>query len=357
MSSSEASGVRGGPTAAAPLFSVLVASYNQEQYILETLDSVADQTFDDYELIVVNDGSTDDTEPRVREWVENFRRRRGNRVEFVTTPNRGQSAALEHAFELARGRYACLLDSDDRWLPEKLERVARAAEADPDAGMIVHPLFVIDARGSRTGDVRPKRAKLSVGDLRAEMRRTGRHVAPACSGVVIRAEVFRQLVPMPTKVLKFGADGYLTFGASLLAPVRAIAEPLGEYRMQPDGQYIRLMSSPEGLARQIDLQLVIARHFDLEEVVRRNSFFARNVFARAKFTGSPREKRRAFHDLLRATLADPSFSASQKTLLTGYWVACMLSPVPVFARLWRAFQVWQTGFNRLDLQAVQDRVP
>ncbi len=346
------------PRPAVPLmFSVLVASYNQEPYILETLDSVARQTFRDFELLVVNDGSTDGTEAKVQGWVEEFRRCHPNRVEFVTTPNQGQSAALEHAFGFSTGRYACLLDSDDRWEPEKLRKVAAAAEAHPEAGMIVHPLHVIDARGERTGDVRPRQAKLSVGDLRDEMRRTGRHVASPTSGVVIRSDVFRQLVPMPTKVLAFGADGYLTFGASLLAPVAAVEEPLGDYRMHSDGQYIRVMLSPEGLARQIELQQVIARHFGLEEVVRRNSFFARNVFAQAKFVGSLHDQLAAYGDLMRATHADPSFVPRQKLLLMGYWSACMLSPVPIFRRLWRTFQVWQTGFNRQDLRAARGGPP
>ena len=341
-----------------PLFSVLVAAYNQGEYVLDTLDSVARQTFPDYEIVVVDDGSTDDTAQRVRAWAEEFGRSHpANRMVLVSTPNRGQSAALEHAFELSAGRYLCLLDSDDRWVPEKLERVARETEIDPEAGMIVHPLFVIDSAGNRTGDVRPKRAKLSSGDLREQMRHTGRHVAPATSGVVIRRETFGELVPMPTKTLKFGADGYLTFGATLLAPVRAMAEPLGEYRMHPDGQYIRLMSSPEGLQRQIELQLTIARHFGLEEVVRRNSFFARNVFASVKFEGTLREKAGAYAGLVRATVADPSFSAPQRLLLTGYWTVCALSPLPLFVRLWQGFQVRQTGFNRLELAAVRREAP
>jgi len=341
-----------------PLFSVLVAAYNQGAYILDTLDSVARQTFPDYEIVVVDDGSTDDTVARVRAWEREFARSHpGNRMVFVSTPNRGQSAALEHAFELSAGRYLCLLDSDDRWVPEKLERLARAAGADPGAGMIVHPLFVIDSAGNRTGDVRPKRAKLSSGDIREQMRRTGRHVAPATSGVTIRREVFAQLVPMPTKVLKFGADGYLTFGATLLSPVHALEEPLGEYRMHPDGQYIRLMSSPEGLQRQIELQLVIARHFGVEEVVRRNSFFARNVFASVKFEGTLRQKLAAYAGLVRATVADPSFRPHQRLLLSAYWTLCVLSPLPLFTRLWEGFQVRQTGFNRLELAAVRREAP
>ncbi len=329
-------------------FSVLIAAYNQADYVLTTLDSVADQTFGDFEIVLVNDGSTDDTEARVARWIDAFRQDHPNRAVLSSIPNSGQSAALEHGFALCRGRYIALLDSDDRWLPDKLEAVFRASSEDPRAGMIVHPLYVVDAKGGRTGDVRPKRAKLSEGDLREQIMRTGRHVAPATSGVVIAAEVFRRLLPMPTKGFRSAADSYLTFGASMEAPVRAIHVPLGEYRMHPGGQYLQRMLSPEGLLRSVELQLTIARHFGVEDAARNNSFFARNVFAVAKLRAGLPEQLRAYGGLARATLADRSFGPRERALLVGYWTACLFAPRPLFSRLWRAFQLKQTGYDRVE---------
>lgn len=330
-----------------PMFSVLIATFNQSGFILETLEAVAGQICSDYELVIVNDGSTDDTEERVSSWIRRFSRNHPNRVVLSTTPNGGQSAAFEHGFGLCSGRWIALLDSDDRWLPEKLQSVADVIATDPTSGMIVHPLYVIDASGRRTGDIRPKRARLSEGDLREQMRATARHVAPATSAVAIRADVFRELLPMPTKQFPSAADSYLTFGATLLAPVHVIWEPLAEYRMHPGGQYLQRMLSPDGLRRSVEIQLAIVRHFGLEDAARRSSFFSRNVFALAKLQGGISEVLASYRSLIRATVRDRSFSGTTRASLLAYWTICLLSPRPAFRRLWRAFQLSQTGYGKL----------
>ena len=336
-----------GGTGTQPTFSVLIAAYNQVEYVIETLDTIAAQTFPDYELVVVNDGSTDDTLSRVTEWVDRFRDRHPNRVQFVTTPNGGQSAAFEHGFGLCTGRYVALIDSDDLWLPTKLAEVARAIEADPVAGMIMHPLYVIGPDGKRTGDVRPMRAKLSDGDVREQVRRTARSVVPATTGLVIRADVFRSLMPFPTKAFKADADAYLTFGACLAAPIRVVPEPLGEYRMHPGGHYLWRVTTAEGLRAWLGMQRLIAGHFGIERALERNSYFTRHAFALEKLEGTPASQARAYRDLLRSTLTDPYFSPRQKVLFAGFWTACAMAPRPVFDRMWRTFQLRHTGHDRV----------
>lgn len=328
--------------------SVLIATYNQAEYVLDTLETVRAQTFDDYELVVVNDGSTDDTEARVGEWIEGFRRENPDRrVVFVTTANGGQSAAFEHGIGLCEGRWVAFLDSDDRWLPRKLEAVAAAARADPEAGMIVHPLHVIDPAGRRTGDVRPMGAKMSEGDLRAQIRKSTRHVPPATTGIAIRREVLQELVPFPTKKYRADADAYLTLGACLHAPVRAIAEPLGEYRMHPGGHYIWRVTSGEGLRDWLEMQRAIAAHLGVEGALRRNSYHNRHVFALEKLEGSAPAQWSAYADLMLSTITDPFFSPRQKLLMAGFWSVCAVAPRPAFARLWHRFQLRHTGFDRI----------
>ncbi|MBA2246051.1 MAG: glycosyltransferase [Gemmatimonadetes bacterium] len=330
-----------------PTFSVLIATYNQAEYIEETLDSVAAQSYPDFELVIVDDGSTDCTAATISSWIKEFRQDRPIRTVFTRIANAGQSAALEHGFGFCTGEYICLLDSDDRWLPEKLTEVHRLISTDPAAGMVQHPLYVIDAVGSRTGDVRPKRARLSEGDLRDQMRRTTRFVGTATSGLVIRGDIFRALLPMATRGLPMGADSYLTFGATLLAPVRVITAALGEYRLHPEGQYLRRMMSAEGLNRTLALQQAITRHFGLEEAAHRNSYFARNVFAAAKLEENLSRQLRSFVHLAAATAADNSFALRQRLLLLGYWAICLVAPRKLFLRLWQYFLLRHTGLDGL----------
>ena len=333
-------------TADVPRFSVLIAAYNHAAFVVETLESVSRQRRHDFEIIVVDDGSTDDTAALISRWMESFRRARGLRAELLRIGNAGQSRALEQGFAATRGAYVCLLDSDDRWLEDKLDEVEQAITARPDAGMIVHPLYVMDATGRRTGDVRPKRARLSQGDCRADLRRTGRHVAPATSGIVIRRDVVQALLPMPTGEFTFGADAYLTFGATLQAPVAAIGKPLGEYRVHAEGQFFRRMLSVEGLSRSIALQRTIATHFGLDRALTRNSFFMRNVFALAKLQGTASAQLAAFRGLVDATARDRSFSLPVRAMLLAYWGACLIAPEAGFRHLWSRFQTSHTGYAR-----------
>jgi glycosyltransferase involved in cell wall biosynthesis len=97
----------------APLVSVVVPTYNQPVLLEQTLHSVFEQTLTDYEVVVVNDGSTDDTLKQLTKY--------GDRIRVVTQPNAGVGAARNRGIDEARGTYVALLDHDDLWRPNKLQ--------------------------------------------------------------------------------------------------------------------------------------------------------------------------------------------------------------------------------------------
>jgi hypothetical protein len=98
-----------------PAISVVVPAYNTAEFIAETLASVLAQTFTDYEVIVVNDGSPDT--PELERVLEPFRAR----IQYIVQTNRGLSAARNAGIAIARGELIALLDSDDVWTPDYLE--------------------------------------------------------------------------------------------------------------------------------------------------------------------------------------------------------------------------------------------
>jgi glycosyltransferase involved in cell wall biosynthesis len=107
-------------------FSVVMPVYNREKYVLQAVDSVLSQTFPDYELIVVDDGSTDGTP----ELLESY----GSRIHFIRQQNRGPEVARNTGAAAARGEYIALLDSDDFFFPTTLDtydRVIRAFDSPP----------------------------------------------------------------------------------------------------------------------------------------------------------------------------------------------------------------------------------
>lgn len=112
--------------AAVPAVSVIVPCYNQSRFLPQTVGSVLSQTFVDWECILVNDGSTDDTGDVARRLAE-----RDPRIHYVEQENRGLAGARNRGIDESRGAYIQLLDSDDLLLPRKLEKqMAALAHAD-----------------------------------------------------------------------------------------------------------------------------------------------------------------------------------------------------------------------------------
>ncbi len=123
-----------------PSVSVVVPTFNAGRLLEETLDSVEAQTLPPLEIIVIDDGSTDDTVERVH--------RRAPRVRLVTQANRGVSSARNRGWMEAQGDLLCFLDQDDVWHPMQLERQAACLHAIPAAAAVATPYWFCRADGA-----------------------------------------------------------------------------------------------------------------------------------------------------------------------------------------------------------------
>jgi glycosyltransferase involved in cell wall biosynthesis len=121
-----------------PIVSVIIPTYRHRDYVLHTLDSVFAQTFTDYEVIVVNDGSPDDTAQVLLPLVES------RRIRYVAQANQGQAAARNHGLSLAKGEFAAFLDDDDLWPLDKLQWQVDELRRHPEAGAIAGSALIID---------------------------------------------------------------------------------------------------------------------------------------------------------------------------------------------------------------------
>ena len=137
-------------------FSVVMPAYNTAAWVGPAIESVLNQTRRDFELIVVDDGSTDDTVATVERFV-----RQNERISLITQPHRGSSAARNAAIARSVGEYVSFIDSDDLWLPCYLEVMAttlaghpRAAVAHTDAWVLFDEIKKI-ARGTAMGAYQP----------------------------------------------------------------------------------------------------------------------------------------------------------------------------------------------------------
>ena len=128
----------------APAVSVIMPAYNCEKYIEEAIRSVIGQTFTDWELIVLDDGSSDST----REVIDRIASEDPRIVSLPNENNMGVAKTRNRGFDVSRGRYVALLDSDDVWLPEKLERqLERLTEKQGDICYCSYA--IMDSEGNR----------------------------------------------------------------------------------------------------------------------------------------------------------------------------------------------------------------
>jgi glycosyltransferase involved in cell wall biosynthesis len=120
--------------------SVVIPTYNYGRFIQEAIDSVLVQTFDDLEIVVVDDGSTDNT-------LEIVAAIQDPRIRVVRTPHLGISAARNEGLAQIQGEFIAFLDADDRWRPDKLERQIRIMDAEPDLGAVFTNFVRFDEHG------------------------------------------------------------------------------------------------------------------------------------------------------------------------------------------------------------------
>lgn len=120
--------------------SALVRAYNREKYIAQTIQSILRQTFQDFEIVVVDDGSTDSTKQVVAGFSD-------PRIRYFSQRNQGQTVAMNTGVREACGEYLAILDSDDLWLPTMLETAVRVLDTAPGAGLFSARASAIDENG------------------------------------------------------------------------------------------------------------------------------------------------------------------------------------------------------------------
>jgi len=200
-----------------PKLSVIIASYNHQDYIAETLRSLEEQTFQDFEIIIVDDGSTDKTVEVARS-VQ-------SRAQIYTQENQGVVAARNRGVSLTKGRYICFVDSDDVVLPERFEKQVALLDGDADMGLVFADALIIDSQGAeigKFGDVYP----VVPGDV-AQMLAMHYCFTPMIT-VMVRADVLRKTGPLekPGPI----SDYMKWIEVAHISKVHYDAEPLGCWR-------------------------------------------------------------------------------------------------------------------------------
>jgi glycosyltransferase involved in cell wall biosynthesis len=193
--------------------SIIIPTYNRRSFVSEAIRSVLEQTYESVELIVVDDGSTDDT----AKYVESL----SADIQLIQQRNRGPSAARNAGIRAASGKFIAFLDSDDRWLPHKLAIQMNYMQANPDA--VVCYTDEIWIRNGRRVNQKLRHRKYSGWIFN--------FCVPLCivsPSSVLMHRLFFESVGLFDEELPSCEDYDLWLRASLLMPFHFIAEPLIE---------------------------------------------------------------------------------------------------------------------------------
>lgn len=209
------------------LVSIVINNYNYGRFVADAIGSALAQTYHDREVIVVDDGSQDDS----REVISRF----GSRIKRVFKSNGGQSSAFNAGFAESRGDVICFLDSDDVFLPNKVERVVDGLATGPHEWCFHHmqwtnatlkPIFTPPIPYS-TGKY----------DFRSELvEGKCRFAAPATSGLAFTRDLLNRLMPIP-EVITITSDNYLKLSSLALEPGYFIAEQYALQRIHGENAY------------------------------------------------------------------------------------------------------------------------
>lgn len=144
-----------------PKVSICIPTYNRKEYLKETLDSILSQTYRDYEIVIVDDGSTDGTEEMLKEL--------GIPLTYYRQENNGDAAARNKLVTLAKGKYISFIDSDDLLMPDAIERMVKVIESENEEAIVYGSYLRIDENGKVFGKCK---RKLYSGNITTELFQT-----------------------------------------------------------------------------------------------------------------------------------------------------------------------------------------
>ncbi len=230
-----------------PLVSIIITSYNYGSFLRDSIDSALNQRHKDTEVIVVDDGSTDNS----REIIAGYR----ERITAVMKENGGQGSAFNAGFSVSRGDVVIFLDSDDKLSGEAVEEIVKVWR--DDLSKVHYRLRTIDCEGKAFDNYCPPLLlPLGSGDLRSRITTQGVYRTSPTSGNAFGRSFLSAVLPIPEGEWRLCPDAYLHALAPFYGMIAAIEKPLGYYRVHGSNASAALKrkSYTERLEEEIDFR-------------------------------------------------------------------------------------------------------
>ncbi len=191
----------------APLVSIIMGNYNYGEFIRQAIDSALNQTYKNVEVIVVDDGSTDDS----REIISSY----GNKVVPIFKDNSGQHANYNAGFAASRGEIICFLDSDDWFVAEKIEKLVAAFQSSEAIGWCFHSVKLVDKNNNPLPKISETQSYTTHRCDYRKLLKLGKlpPCIPPSSALSFERSVLEKILPMPTAKAVSSSDHYVKFMA------------------------------------------------------------------------------------------------------------------------------------------------
>jgi glycosyltransferase involved in cell wall biosynthesis len=230
---------------AQPLVSIIVNNYNYERFLAEAVDSALEQTYPNVEVIVVDDGSTDNSRNVIAQY--------GDRIIAVFQENGKQGKAFNNGFKHSHGEIIIFLDSDDYLFPNAVEQIVQIWK--PETAKVHYRLDVVDEQGKSRGFSYPQGGKLlATGQVWKSLLQVATYPGVPTSGNAISRDALAQVFPVPADCTTM-ADDYLSVLIPFYGEVLSIEQPLGAYRIHGSNQWALSTMSSARLHRFIQHDL------------------------------------------------------------------------------------------------------
>jgi|HubBroStandDraft_6_1064221.scaffolds.fasta_scaffold54474_3 glycosyltransferase involved in cell wall biosynthesis len=247
---------------ARPLVSIIIDNFNYARFLRAAIDSALAQTYTPVEVIVVDDGSTDNS----REVISSY----GERLSAIFKPNGGHASAFNAGFRASHGIIVMFLDADDLLVPNAVEEIVRAWH--PGTAKAQFVLAHIDADGRALGGVVPySPAQMPDGDIRAATLDAGGYVGVPTSGNAFARSVLDRLLPLPEPIWRQAADTSLEIIAPFSGDIVSIGKILGCYRIH-ESNHGMLAGDLDARKLRVKIIIDLQREWALREFARESGF-------------------------------------------------------------------------------------
>lgn len=198
-----------------PLVTIIINNYNYDRFLTKAIDSALNQTYSSLEVVVVDDGSTDNSQ----EIIHNY----GDAIVPVLKQNGDHASTFNAGFLASQGEIICCLDADDQFLPEKITKVVEVFTSHPEIAWCFHALKLVNTKTAAVLGITLAFPEFDQDfstfcDFRQQLR-AGRlsFYPPSTSALCFRRSLLKQILPMP-EILRQAADRYLTYSSLFLSP-------------------------------------------------------------------------------------------------------------------------------------------